>query len=882
MGGVLVLCGVGLWHVYFHSSDFRSRSVLAEARLLTEEGKLGEAAERCVDLILQQGDYADEARSTLSGALHDAFTGGDISQMLDAAAILMEMPTELHLPEPFLPDTVRLTMAGALSAEAVDDRNAAERLLACALRFSMNTEQQSALRKRRIALLESIVATRVDDGQAAVRLALAYEEVGNLEAILPILEKHQAYLGAGEGARALGQAYAHVRRNEEAMALLVKYLEARIDAFGVATSHLASVTEAQNQRWLNFLNDGRAESAFYQEFNLAADEERRELVVHSWIQGKLDSDVEVVRARASLVAFDQVVSVAIDLGFLQLESARERADTNDRLAELQRAEATFLSVQDAAGESDEYRLYLGQVYSWMGRGDASNGLFEAFLESNHRSAQALAMLSVTVRDLGDMERCRKLLDEAYASAAELSERQSVARQRAAAAIDNDARIVWLRRSNLDDPESVAALHSALGEQAREQGDDERAILELRMAIGLYAKLSESATTLNNGAGAASALFRMTGDIDDYRRSTAMLTAAAALVPNDPVILANVGSNLIEGVVMEWFNDRANMPLMSDFLDFSSLRYLYSNATERSALYLELKRGGGLLGGLEYLQQVARLAPNDSQNLAVLAAYLYRMEDEDGLAVIARKVDGVEQNVVKDYRVKRQSMARHVMNKTAKLLEVPAIRSSDLDFAIAATLHVEMGMQLMEDRVDSDLVAGRYLTMAREAHRRYPSSSTLTHLIDVLMAAGLEQAAATDADIADMRLRCLKAMDISTAARFLLELGGDRADVILQQPFMGEALSLLKLQQGRFPSRVTSAGWAPFRHADSDYAVQLADRIEVDTLTQTYESIQRRIAPSAVDIVLSRFWGARLRGDDTRAQKLYELARDAGMPLPVIY
>ena len=487
-------------------------------------------------------------------------------------------------------------------------------------------------------MLEKIVAGVPDEVDAAVRLSLAYEQAGMIEAIQPLLEKHQDQLGTGEGARMLGQIYAHSGRSDEAFPMLEGYLEPRIAAFRDASVRLDATAQELYQEWSEYLNEGRAGDAFYRQMDSIGDETEKQIAGQQWIYERMESDPVFVSARNSLTELNQVVPVAIDFGFLQLTRAQQLADSAQRKVELENAEKTFLSVQAAAGESDEYRLFLAQVYFWLGRKDDANALFDSFLESNNRSHEALALLSATVRDLGDFDRCRDLLDEAYESATEPEHRQAVARQRAAATVETAQRIEWLRKCGAD-PEAAAALHLALGDQAREIGHDDEAVTHLKRAVDAYAKLPESAVTLNNAAGASGALFRLTGNLDDYRRSTTMLSKAAGLMPNDTVILANVGHNSTEGAVLELLADKVNLKRLSGYLDFSSLPFLYSDDQGRREVYAAITANRQFQKGLDYFRQVTKLAPNNLEYFGWLANYLFRLRDGEGLGALLQRLEG---------------------------------------------------------------------------------------------------------------------------------------------------------------------------------------------------------------------------------------------------
>ena len=241
----------------------------------------------------------------------------------------------------------------------------------------------------------------------------------------------------------------------------------------------------------------------------------------------------------------------------------------------------------------------------------------------------------------------------------------------------------------------------------------------------------------------------------------------------------------------------------------------------------------------------------------------------------------ERETLKDYSgekdVERKQALQHLWDKTRELLEDGAIRSNDLDFAIVAHLHATFGLQL--SAIDEAATVAGLLPVAREAHRRHPSSATASGLITALMAAGLEQAASSDPDVEKVYAETRKAMGAATAAIFVLQLGGSEADTLMQQTLITEALGMVKARRRQFQKHPSLADWAATVHADPQFAAELGVNIKADRMSETYRAIQQRVAPMAVENVLKAFWYAQLEGDTAEAQRLYETAREKGVPVP---
>jgi tetratricopeptide (TPR) repeat protein len=192
----------------------------------------------------------------------------------------------------------------------------------------------------------------------------------------------------------------------------------------------------------------------------------------------------------------RVVPVAIDLGVVLLRRGQGMADPDARKAELERAEKTFLAVRGVAGETDEYRLFLGQVYYWLGKHADGRKLFDELLKAHNRNVTTLVGVGRLLREVGAVGEARAL-EEAYKSEANPEKKEDVAVQVALVTSDLDDKITWLNRAA--GARTCALLSNSLGRRALRDGKDDEAAKHLRDAIGQYAKLPINADSLNNAA-----------------------------------------------------------------------------------------------------------------------------------------------------------------------------------------------------------------------------------------------------------------------------------------------------------------------------------------------------------------------------------------------
>src|SRR5207244_2159341 len=98
-----------------------------------------------------------------------------------------------------------------------------------------------------------------------------------------------------------------------------------------------------------------------------ASKPEKEAMVDDYLAKTVQADAGLKRAVVQLTAANKIVHVTLDLGIVQLNRAQSLSDPAARKTELEAAERTFLAIHGLAGDTDEYRLFLGQVYYWLGK-----------------------------------------------------------------------------------------------------------------------------------------------------------------------------------------------------------------------------------------------------------------------------------------------------------------------------------------------------------------------------------------------------------------------------------------------------------------------------------------------------------------------------------
>src|SRR5262249_6034496 len=234
-------------------------------------------------------------------------------------------------------------------------------------------------------------------------LAVMYEEQKQLDSSYELLTPYRKQLGATEGARILGQHLLEQGQSEDAYGLLYPYVQARLAKLRAVERSYTNTMATVYRRSLEDLNAGRGDRSFYDAYKTASKAEK-EALVDGYIQKRMESDPAFKRAVAELTAANKIIHVTLDLGMVQLNRAQNLSDPGARKAELEAAEKTFLAIRGLAGGTDEYRLFLGQVYYWLGKSKEGGELFAQLLEAHKRAYSVLVQLARVLREVGEYSR----------------------------------------------------------------------------------------------------------------------------------------------------------------------------------------------------------------------------------------------------------------------------------------------------------------------------------------------------------------------------------------------------------------------------------------------------------------------------------------------
>jgi tetratricopeptide (TPR) repeat protein len=863
------------WYQHTKSPEYIAARKLEEVDRAVAAGQGGQAAKLCREVMDSKTSKVDEAKKKLAGLLDGP--PGEPSEATAVYAVAVDLHRENRCPVPDL-----VARGTALAKHHADvDPAAALALLEVISPFATDTEAELALRRE---LLEKLLAKNPDDLETASRLAMVYEAKGDLDRCEKLLVPFEKRLGTTDGAAVLGRIYATRGENDRAYALLRPYVDARLSAFRKADETLRTLVEAKEKQIEEDLKTGKAKG-----FDFAKAQQlpkaQAAAMVDEYVLEQFKKDANIEAAQKRLIAERGVVNAALDLGLVQLQRAQAMTDSASRKAELEAAEKTFLSIRGVAGKSDQYRLTLGQVYYWLGRPAEGKKLFDELLASQNQATQMVCLVANTFREVGDDSEARRLLESAYSKETDLSKKQQVATFRSLVFTDLEDEILWLGRSNPDDPHTQATLANSRGRKAVQDGRDDEATEQYRRSIELYEKLPVNAATLNNSALSHFAVFQVTHDKTEFTRGMDKLDRAIALRPTDSILLLNGASSVAEGALIDVIGDAVDFRALKLSVGGDVLPYLYRSPTERSALYERLTKHPGSVKARAYFEKLLTLAPKRTDSYNSLANTFDQTRDVEALKTLLVRVEkaeldhGDEAREVREFlagkdNAKKKEDARKALTRAETALNATRA-NKDRTFAVAVGRFVQAKHTLWVhgEQVDVDGL----VKLAEEAHAAAPSAGTESTLRTALLLRAHVTLTRTDGNYAKLAERTQRSFGTILLYQ-VISNGGALKAVVLANPDV-KKLAALELEDFKTdPESIGPAGLLLLKAFYPSEAATVAEKVLANERLRVRNKIHRILSPYSARYALDEYWQLQLAGKEVDAKKVLTDLAAKGVPV----
>lgn len=883
MGVVMLFLAASIaWNAYTNSPDYQARMAIKHAAELLQAGKPIAAA----GVYRQQifGPQAADARAGFKTAIESCLQSDKALTAAAALHLVAGLAVNANQPEPLVPDAFNRGLAlverfRAAPADAMAVLDATTEL----------DSKNAALPPLRIGLLKQVVAANPDDTNHVVELAVTYEQGGQMEESWNLLRPYKDRLGATEGARILGQKLLQEQKYADAYGLLFPFVQARLDTLrGIEVSYSNTVAGLY-RRALADLNNDRAGRDFYEKYKAASKNEKGAMV-EDYVQTRMESDPVYQRARADLKEANRIVPVTLDLGIVQLNRAQELPDAAARKTELEAAEKTFLAIRGFAGETDEYRLFLGQVYYWLGRSKEGRALFDELLISRKRDFSILMSISRCLRSVGEEAESRSLAEEGYRTATSDKQKYAAASFCALTCKDEDEQIAWLQKSDPNVPWIQIELNEARGKKALSQANKTLAADYLRKAVTGYESQPKSSAELNNWALACFDLYQATGNIEDQKKGMSLFEEAVAMDPGNSILLHNTTYFLFSQAVMDVNREAVNFAALGEQADVEMLPLLFQDEAGRADIYQRLHDSEAMKKGLGYLDKALLLAPKEIRSYVTALALDGHFRDLAALQKLQQRFEIAapdltenKREAIKNYAgAKDKENLEKLQKHIASLKEIAARcatngDSTTLEYINVTLNHMQMGLWAYGEEIDGVALVDAALAN----YQKHQNAATHRALQSAYFFLANQQLANGNPDYAALVKQSRRSLAPQYLVTLILEHGGPLAELARKNENVAKGVGMEKENLVNFPAWAGISQWAVLRHMDPESAATAASRINGNQIIRLIDSLQYQFSPWEPPLVLEQYWTQRLLGDEKRAAEIYQAAVRDGVPLPAI-
>jgi hypothetical protein len=868
-----ILGSVG-WN-YLNSPDFQMGRKLAAAEKQEQQGQLAEAIQGYQEVLGSNTGSSAKAGSDLEALL--AKPAGDERPGLLRLAFQLKRQHKAFLGQ----DLVQNGLDTASAVQARDPRLALHLLDVVA----EQPGQADKLAERRQALLVATVQAHPDDADAASRLALWHEQRGEIKEARALLLPVKDKLGAGEGARLLGRILAHEGQFDESYALLQPYTKEHLQALRQAESAYQAKLKEVWDRTIAELNHGQGPAEFFQHYKAASSEEQKQALLQQYVSTKIAVDGGVAAQKAQWAQAAKIVPVALDLGTVTLYRARSMQDPKQREHTLNEAKETFLAINSVAGESDQYRLYLGQTYYWLGQAGEGQKLFDELLAANKRSAGTLVTVAALLREVGAMGPARQLAEEAYAKG-NTQQKYEAADMRALMYQDNEEQITWLKRANPADPVVVAQLSGAEAVTAMQENRVADALrLHLRAAEA-YEKMPDAPASLNNAANEYFAAYAITADRTQRDKAAEKFQQALALAPSDSILLNNCAHTLMAAAAEDVMRSRFDAGRLNQQASLSLLYYVTTSPADRKQLGQALLANVSATEAMRDFDKLSVLRPKSAESYDTLLEIYGYVDDAAALKQLRQRVEAAQLDVDGEVSLAKAELsgARDQKDDAENAQALSFFRdhlarlNGPNDGAARAIGRLSMAALMVGSARHGGAVdLSQALALATSGEHDLPSRSASLILAGVYFYKGMRSVAAAEPGFGAW----FKAHERHLDPPAVLALAaGNPAfrPALLANADVRKGIDVVaqSWQRVHLPS---SADWKLLEAAGHPAADELASAIRGDEGYQQEAAIGYLLHPASQSAALQAIWADQARGDEAGAAAVGKQLQGLGIELP---
>jgi len=750
----------------------------------------------------------------------------------------------------------------------------------------LNVETPQDLSAKRLELAQAINKENPSNVRAASIVGEFHYNQGDIESAKAALLPVRAELGDSEGARVLGQVFIAEGNNKDAYPLLSTYTSSRLKTFQEAEKKFGDLQTALWDSEFDNLNEGRGPKSFYDKYDLTPEDEQQ-LFVDEYISEAVNNNASYQNALNNYREAASIVPVVMDFGILQLRNAETMSSESERKAELKAAEETFLSIRSVAGDSDDFKIYLGQVYFWLGKQDDGQALFDEVIERSGRDPGILMTVASTLRTLGKVGMAAELTQEAYENSKDDETKYFAASMMQHLSNTIEDKIKWLERSDTNAAYVKANLMENKGHLAVQKGNNKQAASFYRQAIEHSESLPESASNFNNTALTYFALHQVTGDQEFYGKGVDLMSKAVELAPDQSILLSNSASTRITNSLYEVLGNKIDFSQLKLQPSLEHASYYYSNEEEKSELRKKLAAHPDMIKAVEYFERSILLSPNSLSNYGQLQQVHYFLKNEDAMVALAAKMAENQVDVSSSNQfyldfVKGENKETELEKlKDREQILRKQLTGKNINASTRGVIHAQISKTLTSQvYYGVPGVAEKALTHAEKSFELIPSSSSENTLTTALLTVASLQTAAKIPAYQQIREQTNKSLSDNILATIMLSKPGEIGDSLRSNRLVERAVAMEVRGIDDFPDSSSTSSWVLLQQTeDSGLAKKMAKRIQSSKMDKALTEISRISSPISASIIVEDYLLGKVNGTNGVSQEKLDKLTELGIQLP---
>lgn len=880
LAGIAFIAGGLKYNAYVSSPAYKAQRQMASAQNLIKAGHLTEGARIYQTLALAGADQSDQANTALADLIDNGCAQAPLTESAGAFASAAQVARRGNA----IP-AAHVAAAGLkLAAQKGDaDPRGGVAMLDAIRPLVIDTRDIDA---KRMALLRKWAASDPANLDVLVPLASLLEQQDQLPEAKKLLLPVKDRLGDGEGARVLGTILGREGDLDGAYAVLWPYVKTRLDRLHEAEKNSNDTLSQIWDREVDLLKNDKGPEDFYARYKNASSDAQKTMV-REYINGRIKDDPQFAAVQQALERESAVVPVALELGIVMLQRAQGQANAEARKSQLEGAEQVFLAIGGVAGETDEYRLSLGQVYYWLGKQADGRKLFDDYLTSKGRGFAELMNIAHRLRQLGSVPEARTLAEEAYGKG-NSDEQHQAALFRSVISKDSDDSIAWLNKSDLAEPIVKASLAKALGTKAFEEGRDDEAVRQFHAAIDAYAAMPRSETTLNETALAQYAIYSATGDQQAFDKCVDCFQQAVELDPTDTVLRENAGMTLLGGALTGLIGSDIDLRALHASGNTTLLGYLYKDQPGREALIKRVKEHPGVARALSYLQKVMVMSPKDSLPPAVMYSVYRFTRDDAALQSLEQRLRAAEIDTADDLAHVKEFLDGSKDQQNQSSINASLKRSADAAAALvgkggvtaAVALDEQVDQWLALDSNGGTIDADKVVALAEQAHQLAPSEATYGRLNAAYLYRASVGLRRSDPAFDEFYNKYKRSIGTTYLMAVAASEPGPLQQKVLENPDTQKAIAIMRADTSAYPEGASIYEWAMLKNADAKAAGNIAVELRKRPRESVEQSIANLLNPVSADEALDTYWLGQILGKPEDGKAALHKVAGMGIPIPI--